>query len=172
VPTFENLYATHVDFVSATVRRYGVQTEAVADVVQEVFMVAHSRLHTLEQPELARSWLHGISRRVSSGHRRKRVGGQLTLDVPIDQIADPSELVTPADLVEQGERLHHLSRLIDTIEPLKREVFVLFELEELSCPEIAKALHIPLNTVYSRLHRARGAFELALALRNGSGDHA
>ena len=45
----------------------------------------------------------------------------------------------------------------------KREVFSLVELEELTVPEVADALEIPLNTAYSRLRMAREAFEAALA---------
>jgi RNA polymerase sigma-70 factor (ECF subfamily) len=44
----------------------------------------------------------------------------------------------------------------------KRAIFVMFELDELSCEAIAEMLSIPLGTVYSRLHAARKAFEQAL----------
>jgi RNA polymerase sigma-70 factor (ECF subfamily) len=45
----------------------------------------------------------------------------------------------------------------------KRELFELVELEELSVPEVADMLQIPLNTAYSRLRAARQAFEAAFA---------
>jgi RNA polymerase sigma-70 factor (ECF subfamily) len=38
-------------------------------------------------------------------------------------------------------------------------VFVLSRVEQMSAPEIASVLGIPLNTVYSRLRAAREAFE-------------
>jgi RNA polymerase sigma-70 factor (ECF subfamily) len=41
----------------------------------------------------------------------------------------------------------------------QREVFVLAELELESAPDIASALGVPLNTVYSRLRLARARFE-------------
>ena len=47
-----------------------------------------------------------------------------------------------------------MSELADDL----REVFVLFEIEELSIQEIAELLEIPLGTVGSRLRRARQAF--------------
>ena len=40
-----------------------------------------------------------------------------------------------------------------------RTVFVLYELEELTMVEIARALDLPMGTVASRLRRAREAFE-------------
>jgi RNA polymerase sigma-70 factor (ECF subfamily) len=55
------------------------------------------------------------------------------------------------------------------LDDVKREVFVLADLEQMSAPEIAEALEIPLNTVYSRLRTARRAFEDALARRRAQG---
>jgi RNA polymerase sigma-70 factor, ECF subfamily len=40
-----------------------------------------------------------------------------------------------------------------------RTVFVLYELEELTMAEIARALDLPMGTVASRLRRARETFE-------------
>ena len=47
----------------------------------------------------------------------------------------------------------------------KREVFMMVELDELTVPEVAEILDIPLNTAYSRLRAARQAFEEALERR-------
>ncbi|WP_146651534.1 sigma factor-like helix-turn-helix DNA-binding protein [Labilithrix luteola] len=44
-----------------------------------------------------------------------------------------------------------------------RDVFVLCELEELSAPEAAASLDIPVGTVASRLSRARQTFDECLA---------
>ncbi|HEY5960176.1 MAG TPA: sigma factor-like helix-turn-helix DNA-binding protein, partial [Polyangiaceae bacterium] len=45
--------------------------------------------------------------------------------------------------------------------PEQRAVFVMYELEELSCAEIATELAIPKGTVFSRLHAAREVFKAA-----------
>jgi RNA polymerase sigma-70 factor (ECF subfamily) len=161
VPPFEQIYAKHFNFVWAMVRHYGVHPDYVADAVQDVFVVVHTKLHTLLQPESARSWLHGIVRRVASGYRRKR--HNLIVDVPLEPLPDANTSLTPAEQAERNEKLLRLSALLGAIEPSKRKVFVMCELEEFTCPEIAEMLELPLNTVYSRLRRARAAFEKALA---------
>jgi hypothetical protein len=51
VSSFESIYRPYFDFVWSSVRRLGVSSAATDDVVQEVFIVIHSRLHTLEQPK-------------------------------------------------------------------------------------------------------------------------
>lgn len=160
---FETIYATHFDFVWAMVRRFGIPPEAMDDVVQEVFVVVHSKLHTLERPEAARSWLYGIVRRTASGYRRKKENSKRNEGVPLEQIADFEGVLSPADLAEQNDKVRKLWSLLESIDPPKREVFIMAELEEFTCPEIAEALDVPLNTIYSRLRHAREAFEIALA---------
>jgi RNA polymerase sigma-70 factor (ECF subfamily) len=60
----------------------------------------------------------------------------------------------------EGQRLLHA--VLESLEDDQREVFVLCELEQLSAPEIASALEVNVNTVYSRLRAARQSFEAAL----------
>ena len=162
---FETIYRQYFDFVWSAARRLGVSPAAADDVVQEVFIVIHSRLHTLEQPEALRSWIYGIVRRTVSGHHRAQraretsgVGFSLEPDVASMQ-------PTPADLAEQSDQAKLLWSLLGELDPPKREVFVLSEIEEFTAPEIAKILEIPLNTVYSRLRAARQTFEEAVARR-------
>ncbi len=59
--------------------------------------------------------------------------------------------------------MDQLTRILDQMDDAKREVLVLSEWEEMSSPEIAEVLGIPLNTVYSRLRLARAEFEKLLA---------
>jgi RNA polymerase sigma-70 factor (ECF subfamily) len=41
----------------------------------------------------------------------------------------------------------------------KRAVFLMFEIEGMSCQEIADQMGVPIGTIYSRLHGARAFFE-------------
>lgn len=163
VLSFETVYEQHFDFVWAMTRRFGVPAETMDDVVQEVFMVVHKKLHTLESPEALRSWLYGIVRRRASGHHRQSWTQKTTGALEVDDMPDVDGAQSPADLAEQSDNVRKLWALLDSIDPPKREVFIMAELQELTCPEIAQALNIPLNTAYSRLRHAREAFEAALA---------
>jgi RNA polymerase sigma-70 factor (ECF subfamily) len=55
-----------------------------------------------------------------------------------------------------------VQEVLGAMEPGRREIFVLAEVEELSAPEISDALSVPINTVYSRLRLARGEFRDAI----------
>jgi RNA polymerase sigma-70 factor (ECF subfamily) len=173
VSPFESIYRQYFDFVWSSVRRLGVAQHAVDDVVQEVFIVIHSRLHTLERPEALRSWIYGVVRRTVSGHhraQRMREHSGVALAVEPDVRTHPR---TPSDLAEQNDQVKLLYSLLEELDEPKRDVFMMVEIDELTVPEIAEILEIPLNTVYSRLRAARQAFEEALArrsaLREGAG---
>lgn len=164
---FDALYESYFEFVWRSVRQLGVPDASVDDAVQDVFLVAHRRLAAFEARSTLRTWLFGIAVRVASDHRRavRRKGGgeQLTPEIP-------SPRPSPHDDAETSEALRRFFRALDALDAPKREVFVLAEVEQFTAPEIAEALAIPLNTVYSRLRTARQAFELALEPEEGADD--
>lgn len=164
VPPFAVVYERYFDLVWTAVRHLGVPEQVVEDVVQEVFVVINARLPTLQRVESLRSWVYSVTRRVVSTHRR----AQRVRSVSGAQYAEVARLTerlppTPLQLWELADRQRLLVRLLAELDESKREVFLLMELEGFTAPEIAEALEIPLNTVYSRLRSARQVFEQALA---------
>jgi RNA polymerase sigma-70 factor (ECF subfamily) len=162
--SFETIYRKYFDFVWSSVRRFGVDTAAVDDVVQEVFIVIHSRIDTLERPEALRSWIYSIVRRTVSTYRRsqraKEASGAAFAAEP-----EAQRSLTPFDLTDQNDQVRLLGHILQELDEPKREVFMMVELDELTVPEVAQVLDIPLNTAYSRLRAARHAFEEALERR-------
>jgi RNA polymerase sigma-70 factor (ECF subfamily) len=59
---------------------------------------------------------------------------------------------------------------LDALDQDKREVFVAIEIEEHSGPEVAEALGVSVNTVYSRLRLAREEFTTALRRKRKTGE--
>jgi RNA polymerase sigma-70 factor (ECF subfamily) len=62
---------------------------------------------------------------------------------------------TPEDRYAGAEARLRLERLLDKLSPERRATFVLFEVEGVSCEDIAELTAVPVGTVYSRLHLAR-----------------
>jgi RNA polymerase sigma-70 factor, ECF subfamily len=163
LPPFNAIYRQYFGFVWATTKRLGVRPELMDDVVQEVFIVIHSKVHTLEKPEALRSWIYGVVRRTVSDHHSSQRSKPLGFPLEGALEARLSDGTTPLHATERADRLALLSTLLDELGETKREVFVLAEIHEMTAPEVAEALGIPLNTAYSRLRAARLEFEEALA---------
>jgi RNA polymerase sigma-70 factor, ECF subfamily len=160
--TFEELYATNVRFVFRTLRVLGVPESLVEDAVQDVFVVVHRRMSDFHPSTSARAWLYQIARRVARDHRRKvrRKGG---LDPLPETLSD--DRPDAADSYERTEAVKLLGEILAELDEKGREILVFTELEEIKPPELAELLGLPLNTVYSRLRRARIAFNEALERR-------
>ena len=170
LPSFRSVYDDYLDFVWSCTRGLGVPMDAVADVVQEVFVVVHTRLNTLRQPASLRSWVYGVVRRtVSTYHRRRRAKTGRESPEPFGD-HDASDLQpSPLELAVMSDEIQLLWRLLGSLNPRKREVFVMAELEEMTMPEIAEAIGIPLNTAYSRLRAARQEFHEAFTRHSEEG---
>lgn len=164
---FRALYDAHVDFVWRNLHRLGVPESEVDDRTQEVFVIAHRRFDDFEERGHGpRAWLFQIVLRVASGARRQR---RRHPEVPDGGTAlDREAIEAPqADAVARREALSTLDAALATIDLGRRAVLVLHEIEEMTAPDIAEVLSIPLNTVYSRLRVARIELEHALARRGG-----
>ncbi|MEY4544506.1 MAG: hypothetical protein RL685_701 [Pseudomonadota bacterium] len=148
---FSRIFSEHAPFVLRVLRHLGVPGSDVQDQAQEVFVGVHRGLAGFDGRSSLRTWIYGICVRVASNHRRKAYVRRERA------VAEPPEAIDPVaqQAMEHGQRWPALQRLLDTLDADKREVFVLYELEELSMREVAEACGCPLQTAYSRLHAAR-----------------
>jgi RNA polymerase sigma-70 factor (ECF subfamily) len=149
---FDSVYTKQVGFVWRALRGMGVPDEAVEDAVQEVFVVVHRRLADFDGRHSIRTWLFAIAYRVACDQRRRarRMRGQEPLET---QLRDGA--LTPHESAEQAESLRAVAELLDALDDEKRAVIVLADIEGMTAPEIAEATGVGLNTVYTRLRRAR-----------------
>lgn len=152
-PTFEDVYAAQFEFVWRAARGLGMAPGNVDDVVQEVFLIVHRKLHTLESPGALRSWLFGITRRVCKDHRRSqtRRGPHVELDQQreVDPGGDPQ-----AHMVGR-QALQVVERYVDGLDEENRALFFLTLLEGLPIADAARALNLNANTTYSRVRTLR-----------------
>lgn len=164
--SFEGLYRDLFAFVWRTLRALGVPKHCLDDATQDVFLVVHRQLDGFEQRSSPRTWVFTITYNVASNYRRReyRKGGLLPFDP-----STPSSGPSPEGDLNRAQAWEFVSQFLETLDESKRAVFVLTQLEGMKATEVSEALNIPVNTVYTRLHHARGAFRSALAARNGGG---
>jgi RNA polymerase sigma-70 factor (ECF subfamily) len=172
VPAFDEVYATHVRFVWRVLRGMGIREAGIDDAVQDVFIVVHRRLAEFDGRHALSTWLFAIAYRVACDHRRKHKRASSIEPLEDDAPHVNGEAPSPADSAEHAQRLRALNEALDALDDDKRALIVLAELEEQTVPQIAALTGTSVNTVYTRLRRARielqAALHKSLATKGGS----
>ena len=152
---FDAVFREYAPYVGRTLRWLGVSAANVEDVGQEVFIVVHRRLGEVDASASLRAWVRQICVHAAQNERR-RVRRKPEHREP------PADIPTPAAQHGTFELREMQARLLAMLERLteeQRAVFVLYEIEQLTMPEVATAIGCPLQTAYSRLHVARARIE-------------
>ncbi len=149
------LAETQFDFIWRSLRRLGLSPADAEDGAQEVFTVASRRLDDIV-PGRERAFLFGTALRVASAHRRRARHRYEQLDGTAQDHGDSAP--SPEQLTERRQARAVLDQLLEELTLEQRTVFVLYELEEMTVPDISSLLEVPIGTAASRLRRARDAF--------------
>jgi RNA polymerase sigma-70 factor (ECF subfamily) len=151
---FETLVTTYQHRVfGVALRMLGRRAEA-EEIAQETFLRAHRALGEFRGEARLGTWLYGIAsrlclNRLASSARRHEQGDEAAM------LRHAAERADAGAALEQRELAAALHDAITALPDERRIVVVLRDLEGLEYDEIAQVLGVPLNTVRSRLHRAR-----------------
>lgn len=132
------------------------------DVVQETYLQAFTHLDDFLGKSSLSTWLSRITinvalTRIRSNHRLKRSGlsdGQF-VEVQIASLPTDKTSIDPERSVAQRQILQLVESAADALPEPYRIVFMARVIEGLSIEETAALLDINMNTVKTRLHRAR-----------------
>jgi RNA polymerase sigma factor (sigma-70 family) len=134
------------------------------DIVQATFLEVQRVAHTYRGTSSVQAWLLGIAaniaRRVYRGEQRRRVRQARYLTMPAP---------APPSIGEQVDRRQLLARVQEAVAELSSDqqiAFVLCDLQELPCTDVARALGVPEGTMARRLHDARRSMRAALERRS------
>jgi RNA polymerase sigma-70 factor (ECF subfamily) len=166
------VYEAHFRYVWRCLRSLGIRDSQLEDALQDVFIVVQRRLPAFDGRAELHTWLYAIALRIARKYRERARRAPTSLEAERER--DP-ELAAPRSALDEGdgslerERLALAHRALSSLDDDKREIFVLARVEQMSAPEIADILGIPLNTVYSRLRAARLSFDAEVTrLRAGT----
>jgi RNA polymerase sigma-70 factor, ECF subfamily len=143
-PDFEALFERYKEAVWRFYRRRLDDPGRAEELVQDVFLAILQGARRYEPRAAFRTYLFGIAYNLLLAERRSSVR----------RCAEP----LPDDLAStapDAEGALWVRRALATLEPEQREIVMLREYEGLSYLEIAHVMQLPLNTVRSRLFRAR-----------------
>jgi RNA polymerase sigma-70 factor (ECF subfamily) len=156
------VYQRELDYLLGSLRRLGVPSRDIEDVVHEVFLVMLGRYQDYDRMRPVRPWLFGIAFRVASAHRRKTTREVLG-DSP--EAEDLSQ--RPDEAVAAGQTRSLLLKALGCVPLERRAVLVMHDVDEAPMREVAAQLGIPLFTAYSRLRKARKELDAALVRLKG-----
>ena len=129
------------------------------EIMQDTFLRAYKKLPTLKNPDQFAGWLHVIANRLCIDWMRSQKSVMQSLeDTPVEEIEESSYThhISEQRITERTEHYHELvKRLLEKLPENERAVVTLFYLDEMSTKEIGKFMGVSVNTITSRLHRAR-----------------
>lgn len=143
--------------LDATARLILRDTEQARDAVQETLVRAWRDLPRLRDPERFHAWLYSLTVHacLDIARRRRRRVAEVELTPLIDRaVADTSSVIADRDQLERG---------LNRLKPEQRAIIVLRYYLDLSLPEAAVALGIPLGTAKSRLNSSLRALRTAIS---------
>ena len=148
---FDELFARYRGPLFGFFRRRLESSERAEDLTQETFL-AMIRAASRYQPRAQlRTYLYGIALKLLAAERRKQTNSSSAEpdhEPAIDHLPDKALWVRQS---------------LEKLERSERAILMLREYEQLSYVEIAELLRLPINTVRSRLFRARMALKEHLA---------
>ncbi len=162
VESFEDIYKAYSDFVYNVAFRVVNNMDEAQEVTQEVFITVYRKLESFKFKSSFKTWVYRITINTAINFAKKRTKDRSR----IVEFNDKNEFKTTVDSVseeieeEQHEKM--LSTLLEALNPDQRTCIVLRNIEGFSYQEIAESLNININTVRTRLKRAR---EKLIALR-------
>jgi len=151
---FSELFSRYKQPLFGFFRRRLADPAQAEELTQETFLAVLSASARYEPSALFRTYLYAIGLKILRAYRRKTAFratflGAAGFHDPVLESAIHAEVL--------------LRQAVGKLEPLDREILLLREFEQLSYVEIAEVLRLPVNTVRSRLFRARTALRDLLA---------
>jgi RNA polymerase sigma-70 factor (ECF subfamily) len=157
-PAFEQLFERYRNPIYGFFRRRLNDAARAEELAQETFIVVLRGTERYEATAKFRTYMYAIAiRQLWSERRRVLREGRLAAESHEERIEkDPATSLWIRGVLEQ-------------LDPDHREVLMLREYEQLSYEEIATVLEVPINTVRSRLSRARGELKGLLESQSAKG---
>ena len=129
------------------------------EITQDIFLQTYEKLSTLKDPNQFVGWLYAVANRLCIDWMRKQKPATQPLDDASVKIID--NLTYEHYVSEQREseatecRYETVEKLLAKLPESERTVMMLYYLSEMRAKEIGKSLGVSVNSIRSRLHRAR-----------------
>lgn len=153
--SFEEIYRASSGFVYSVVLRIANNRHDAEEVTQEVFIKIYKNLKNFKFESSFKTWIYRIAVNAAINTSKKIVKGRYKrsdFDVAIQ--TEPGKDMT-REVIERKDKEKVIASLLGMLNSDQRTCMVLRAIQGLSYKEIAEALKININTVRSRLKRAK-----------------
>ena len=149
---WRTLYDRHFGKVARLVHALGIADSEADDLCQEIFLIVYRHLRSFRGEARLGTWIHRLATREAIRYaKRRRMRWAL-----VELLSRAERPALPRDWAEnEAARRQYLAQLLAQLPPERRLALVLFEIEGRSVDEIAEACGCAVNTVWTRIHRAR-----------------
>ena len=159
---FESIYKEYSGFVYNVAFRVVNNMDEAQEVTQEVFLAVYRKLKSFMFKSSFKTWVYRIAVNMAIDYTRK-MSREKDYTVLYEETDGLNKAIDPlGEKIEREQQEKNISTLLNALSPDQRACIVLRSIEGLSYQEIAESLGININTVRSRLKRAR---EKLIALR-------
>jgi RNA polymerase sigma-70 factor (ECF subfamily) len=159
---FEKIYRMSSGFVYNLAYRITSSRDAAQEVTQDVFLKIYQNIKGFQFRASFMTWVYRIATNTAINAYRKGIKTTRQTQQYHDELHYVSAPGPSDEPFIKDEQRHILENLLSRLNPDQRVCIVLREIQGLNYKEISRVLKININTVRSRLRRARQAL---LALR-------
>ncbi len=155
--SFEKVYRSFSGFVYNVAYRVTGSFETSQDVTQEVFIKVYKNLKRFQFRSSFKTWVYRITTNTAINAYRKRAKNINRAKRYNDALRYEQAGAVADEIVQRHDNKRLLEEFLRRLSPEQRICIVLREIQGLNYKEMAQALKININTVRSRLKRAREA---------------
>jgi RNA polymerase sigma-70 factor, ECF subfamily len=143
---------------------YTKNWQQAEDITQEIFISAYNHLNDFREQSTIKTWIYRIAINKCKDYVRS---WHYTKTLLTNTFYQKSNSLSPEEEYLESEQKEQISKLILQLPIKYREVIILYYFKEFSLEEISAALGINLNTVKSRLRRAKKNLESKIEMKGG-----
>lgn len=157
------LVTLHKALISNVINRWVSDAAAAEDVLQNVFLCVIRSIRNFRFESDVSTWIYAIAQNECFRYlgRLKKERENIPLEDVEAILVDRAE-AGPERVTESLEIRERLNEIIKGLDTEKKTVITLYYYSGMDTAEIAQALNIPNNTVYTRLKRARDEIKKVL----------
>jgi len=160
--SFEAIYQAFSSFVYNVALRVVQNQQDAEEITQDVFLTLYKKLGTFRGESSFKTWIYRITMNITLNYIKKENRNKnktVAFDESMTMVESSNNI---ASTIQKEDHECYIQKLLDLLNPDQRACIVLRSIEGLSYQQISDVLKVNINTVRTRIKRAR---EVMLTLR-------